>query len=125
MCGAVRYRATGAPEGSGYCHCRSCRHHTGAPIAAFVVFASERVEWVSGERTRYQSSPGTFRAFCPDCGTSLTYEGRFKGRELVEFHISTVDAPEAFPPREHTHYKERISWLCVADELPKFPGSME
>ena len=120
MCGAVRYEATGAPKGSGYCHCRSCRHHTGAPIVAFVVFATDQVEWLSGDRTLYESSPGIFRAFCRDCGTSLTYECS----GLVEFHISTLDNPDEFPPNEHTHYAERISWLETADKLTRYRGTL-
>jgi len=124
LCGAIRYRAKGAPEGAGYCHCRSCRRHSGAPLTAFVVFAAEQVEWVSGDRARYESSPGVYRTFCQDCGSTLTYEARYQNKDIVEFHISSLDDPEAFPPNEHTHYRERISWLHVADELPKFPGSM-
>ena len=124
LCGAIRYQASGAPEGAGYCHCQSCRRHTGAPIVAFVVFAVEQVAWVSGDRARYESSPGIFRAFCRDCGTPLTWEGRHKGRQWVEFHISTLDTPGAFPPNEHTHYRERIPWLHVTDDLPKYPASM-
>ena len=125
MCGAIRSKATGAPDGAGYCHCQSCRCHTGAPVVAFVVFAAEQVEWLSGDRARYESSPGKFRSFCRDCGTSISFEARHKGRDLVELHISTLDDPEAFPPNEHTHYKERISWLHVSDNLPRYPASME
>ena len=125
LCGAVRYRTTGAPEGAGYCHCNSCRRHTGAPLVAFAVFAAARVQWLSGERTRYESSPGKFRSFCGQCGTSIGFETRHKGADLVELHVSTLDDPEAFPPNEHTHYKEKIPWLHVLDDLPKYPASIE
>jgi len=121
LCGAIRYRAIGEPEGSGYCHCKSCRHHTGAPVVAYVVYSAEQVNWLTGDRGRYQSSPGKFRAFCRDCGTSLTFEDD----ELIEFHISTLDSPNDFPPNEHTHCVERIAWLELADSLPRFNGSIE
>lgn len=124
LCGAVRFRAAGPAKGSGYCHCASCRRHTGAPLVAFAVFTADQVTWEKGARSRYESSPGKFRAFCPDCGSSLTWEGRYNGQEWVEFHISAMDDPNAFPPNEHTHYKERISWLHVDDDLKKFPGSL-
>ena len=93
-------------------------------MVAFVVFTEDQVEWVSGDRALYESSPGIARGFCRDCGSSLTFEGPHKGRRLVEFHISTLDDPDQFPPHEHTHHGERISWLHLADELPKYPGSM-
>ena len=125
LCGAVRYAAFGEAQGSGYCHCKSCRHHTGAPLVAYVVYQANQVQWLSEEPARYESSPGIFRAFCRDCGTSLTWEGPHKGEKFIEFHISTLDDPQAFPPNEHTHYGERINWLELTDTLPKFHASME
>ncbi len=119
MCRAIRYKTSGTPKGSGYCHCRSCRHHTGAPVAAFVDFAPEQVQWLSGNRERYESSPGVFRTFCGVCGTSLTWEGHHSNSDWVEFHISTLDDPDQFPPNKHTHYGERISWLQLMDNFPE------
>ena len=74
MCGAVRYELTGDPIWRGYCHCHSCRRHTGAPVVAWVTLKSESVKWIKGERTHYESSPGKFRGFCRDRGTPLTWE---------------------------------------------------
>jgi len=125
LCGKIRYRASGAPQGAGYCHCRSCRHHTGAPVAAFAVFTAEQVQWVSGQRTRYESSPGVFRGFCGECGTSMTFEANDGECDLVELHVSTLDSPETVPPNEHTHYGERISWLRLVDDSPRYPASMK
>jgi hypothetical protein len=89
------------------------------------MFTSDQVAWVSGERARYESSSGVFRAFCPDCGTPLTWEGDDAGTELVQFHIGTLDNPDAFPPRDHTHCGEQISWFETADRLPRYQGSLE
>lgn len=125
MCGAIRFRAIGREKGAGYCHCQSCRRQTGAPVAAFVVFAADQVRWVQGDRKRYESSPSRFRSFCDTCGASLAFEDYSHEPALVEFHISALDHPNEFPPNEHTHYLERISWLDLSDELTKFPGSMQ
>jgi hypothetical protein len=121
LCGAIRYTADGELKGAGYCHCKTCRHHTGAPVVAFVVFSAEQVKWLTGDRNRYESSPGKFRAFCRHCGTSLTFEDD----EFIEFHISTLDSPDDHPPNEHTHYADKISWLELADSLPRYRGSIE
>ncbi len=121
LCGAIRYTAAGEPKGSGYCHCQTCRHHTGAPVVAFVVFSAEQVSWLTGHRRRYESSRGKFRAFCNNCGTSLTFEDD----ELIEFHISTLDSPNNYLPNEHTHYVDKISWFELADSLPRYHGSIE
>ncbi|RVU36012.1 GFA family protein [Hwanghaeella grinnelliae] len=124
LCGKIRFEVQGDPVGAGYCHCRSCRKQTGAPLAAFAVFRTDQVTWISGERARYESSPGVFRSFCPVCGSTLALEAVYGGVDLTEFHISALDEPDAFPPNEHTHYKEKIPWLHVADDLKKYPGSM-
>jgi hypothetical protein len=89
------------------------------------MFTFDQVEWVRGQRQRYESSRGVFRAFCPGCGTPLTWEGDDHGTELVQFHISTLDDPGAFPPADHTHCGERISWFELADDLPRHQGSLE
>jgi hypothetical protein len=41
LCGAFRFIATGQPKGIYWCHCQSCRKHTGAPVSVFVAFARE------------------------------------------------------------------------------------
>ncbi|MEM8646144.1 MAG: GFA family protein [Pseudomonadota bacterium] len=121
MCGAVRFEAYGAVRDVGYCHCESCRRHTGAPLVAYVGVAADQVRFSGAPRARYRSSPAVERAFCPECGTSLTWEGvtQTSGVKVIEFHISTLDHPERFKPEEHTRYDERISWLEVADDLPR------
>ena len=35
LCGDIRFRLTGAPYEVDYCHCHSCRKHTGAPVSVF------------------------------------------------------------------------------------------
>jgi hypothetical protein len=58
LCGAVRFTADGPPKWTGYCHCQSCRRHTGAPVSAYAgfdpgtlaptghAFADERLPWL-------------------------------------------------------------------------------
>jgi hypothetical protein len=38
LCGMVRFIATGQPKGIYWCHCQSCRNHTGAPASVFAAF---------------------------------------------------------------------------------------
>lgn len=123
LCGAVRFEAVGAPFSVIHCHCLSCRRHTGAPVVTLAGFKQAQVRFTQGERRIYASSPGVGRAFCPDCGTPLTWEGN--GAEhgpVIELHISTFDDPAAFVPELHLHHGERIAWFDVADALPRYRG---
>ena len=122
-CGAIRYEAQGSPIYVPYCHCSSCRKTTGAPVVLFVMFGADQVRFTKGERKIYASSPGVGRGFCPNCGTSLTYEGDWGGRQIVEVYISTLDNPERFSPDRHAFYGERIGWFDVADTLPRYRAS--
>lgn len=114
MCGAVRYEAAGEPLYVGYCHCRSCRHHSGAAVAGMLVFEPEKVRISAGRLSIYLSSPGVERGFCSHCGTTLTW----MGRGLMSLHIGTLDDPDAYPPTLHWRYEERSPWFDHAGSLP-------
>ena len=123
LCGAVRYETTGAPSRVLHCHCQSCRMHTGAPVATLAVLRPDQVELSGQDRKIYESSPGVGRAFCANCGTSLTWE-TVLGDEgpVCAVHISTFDNPDALTPSAHSFYPERITWFDVADDLPRYEG---
>jgi len=121
LCGAIRYQVSGLPLSTIYCHCSSCRKHTGAPVVALVGFRRDQVSYETHAPKVYESSPGVGRAFCDQCGTPLTWEG--DGGDdgpLVEILISTLDNPGAFKPEYHVHHGERISWFETSDTLPRY-----
>ena len=60
LCGAVRFTADGEPKWTGFCHCQSCRRHTGAPVSAYAGFEAAKVRF-TGDLTRFESSPGVRR----------------------------------------------------------------
>lgn len=123
MCGAVRYELDGTPTWNVYCHCRSCRKHTGAPVSVLITCVPEQVRWTAGERVFYESSPGRFRAFCRDCGTPLTWETEVKDNAWLGIHVSTLDHPEHFQPVEHVFHGHAIPWFDTADDLPRHDGT--
>ena len=117
-CGAVRYQATGKPKWVAHCHCRDCRKQTGAALATWAGFASDRFAF-TGAPQAYPSSPGVVRRFCGTCGTPLTYEGeRWPG----EIHLlaGTLDDPGAIAPGAHVYVAHQMPWLRLADGLPRF-----
>lgn len=126
LCGAVRYETAGESFGALHCHCESCRKHTGAPVVTLVVFKVGQVTFSGNERKVYASNPGVGRAFCPECGTSLTWETSLRSLGPVcALHISTFDNPDTLRPVAHTFYAERLSWFDVVDDLPRYEGFRE
>ncbi len=113
LCGAVRYRAAGAPRFVAYCHCQSCRRATGAPVSAYAGYPSEQVTFVKGRPKAHQSSAGVTRSFCSACGSPLTYEGERWPNE-IHIHLGTLDDPSGLPPEGHAFEEERLVWLRLA-----------
>ena len=123
MCGAVRFRTNGPPDRVLNCHCHSCRTHTGAPMATLAVFHEDQVAFSGTPRKPYQSAQNVERSFCPDCGTSMTWETTLgdEGR-LCAIHISCFEAPEALRPVAHSFHVERLPWFDAHDDLPRHEG---
>ena len=115
LCGAVRLVATGRPNGVYWCHCQSCRRHSGAPVSVFVAFEQSAYQVTKGEITKFDSTPGrTRRGFCARCGSTLTCETVGLATE-THFHIGLFDHPERLPPSSrHVFPEERLPWLHLA-----------
>lgn len=110
LCGAVRFRASGAPKWTIWCHCQSCRKHSGAPASAFACFDAANVEMTEGAITKFQSSPGTTRGFCARCGSTLTCEGERSPGEL-HFHVGSFDRAADLAPIAEVYPEERLPWV--------------
>jgi hypothetical protein len=115
LCGAVRFAASGAPKGVYWCHCQSCRRHTGAPVSVFVAFDRDAYMVTKGEITKYDSTPGqTRRGFCVKCGSTLTCES-LPSLAVTHFHIGAFDQPARLQPTKHYFVEERLPWLHTGD----------
>jgi len=118
FCGAVRYRASQAPDASMICHCRSCRRLAGAPAVGWVTFEARAVA-LTGEPGEFSSSAPVRRGFCRSCGTQLTYRHAARPDEL-DIATRTLDAPEAFPPTHHSWLSDDLPWVRFGDGLPTY-----
>jgi hypothetical protein len=114
LCGAVRFIATGQPKGVAWCHCQSCRKHSGAPVSVFVAFDRTAYTVTEGEITKFNSSPGRWRGFCARCGSTLTCEGEPSSTE-THFHVGAFDQAARLQPTRHIFPEERLPWLHVGD----------
>ena len=119
-CGAVRYVVNGDIFNSTLCHCSDCRKASGAPAVAW--FSARRADFrYTGQApVRFASSEHVMRSFCPQCGTTLTFEdGRWP--EELDIASATLDDPDSAPPGDHTFVRSRLSWMDLHDGLPEYP----
>jgi len=117
FCGAVHIEVSGAPEGMGYCHCRSCRSWSGGPVNAFTLWKPEAVKITMGAEHvgMYQKTPVSQRQYCTKCGGHLMTNHPPLG--LVDVFAATLPTL-AYAPGVHVNYAETV--LPMKDGLPKF-----
>jgi hypothetical protein len=118
-CGATQYRVSGEITAF-FCHCNSCRQNSAAPVSAWGRVKQEDFEVVTGELTRFNSSPGVTWLFCKTCGTCIYYLNEKMAGD-VDFLISTLSEPGAVAPSYHVQTAEKLPWVTIGDELPQYP----
>jgi len=42
----------------------------------------------------------------------------------MHVYATFLDTPEDFEPNFHVNYQSKLPWLALADDLPKFNGTM-
>jgi hypothetical protein len=115
ICGAVRFSARGEPKGIYWCHCESCRKHTGAPVAVFAAFACDDYTITKGAISKFDTTPRqTRRGFCATCGSTLTCES-LPGPTMTHFHVGAFDRAAELEPTKHYFLEERLPWLHTGD----------
>ena len=124
FCGAVEIEVTGAPEGMGYCHCRSCRSWSAGPVNAFTLWKPENVKVTKGGEFvgHFTKTPLSDRKYCTKCGGHLMTAHPPIG--LVDVYAATIPTL-AFKPGVHVNYAETV--LPMRDGLPKlkdFPAEL-
>lgn len=118
-CGAVRYKVNEIVRNS-ICHCRDCQRSAGAPMVEWML-VEETVLETMGEIATYESSPGAFRSFCPNCGTGLFYRNKdiFPGK--VDIQTATLDNPAEAPvPGVQVQLAERREWVVRMQDIKGF-----
>ncbi len=66
--------------------------------------------------------PGVSRRFCATCGSPLTATFDYLPGQ-VYVPLGVLDRAGEFPPRRHAHAASRLTWLHIADDLPREAGS--
>jgi len=121
LCGAVRYRVSGAMRDVVACHCGQCQRSHGN-FAAFsacdhdqLAFDEERgLAW-------YQSSETAKRGFCRDCGSSLFWKPDFA--DYIAVAAGSLDQPSGLKLAKHIFTGDKPDWYEINDGLPQLEGS--
>lgn len=114
-CGQYRYAIIGDVVSAGLCHCENCRKAIGAQAVAWVLLKREVFKVLQGSLHRYKTDTGAWRGFCPDCGTSVSYESP-KRPDEIDITTGTLDDPNQFPPKWDAFDDEKLTWVSKVGE---------
>ncbi len=122
-CGATRWQFDGAPTWACYCHCDDCRRNCAAPVVAWLGVPVARFGWTGDAPRVRHSAPGVQRHFCGTCGTPMAFEAVHYPGDM-HLYAAALEDPAAFAPEFHVFWKDRLPWLRLEDDLPKYDGSV-
>ena len=116
LCGAIRYRTTGAPLRTGICHCSQCRRETGSALPAFVTWPRDRFELLKGKPAGIRLSTIATREFCRDCGSPLFW--RADTGPNISVNLGSLDDAETMPKPTYQLWTERrVHWVPEMPEI--------
>ena len=124
LCGAVSWEYTGEPTWACYCHCDSCKRNCAAPVTAFIGVELSDFQWTGKTPKFFASSTGVKRYFCGTCGSPMAFEAQHYVGE-IHLYAASLNDPTQFRPTFHVHHSEKLPWLHLNDDLPKYPHSFE
>ena len=121
LCGAFRYTIERKHLNAMHCYCDMCRKAHGTAFSTHAVVPPTQLAWAdpSRELSTYESSPGAFREFCPNCGTHLLIHGQ-SGDGNLAIPAGTLDGDPPLTILGHMYTSELVSWHPIADDLPQY-----
>jgi len=119
LCGAIRYRMTGAPLRAALCHCGQCRRETGSAMPAYVTWPRDRLEILKGTPAGFRVSNFATRKFCRDCGSPLFW--RSDNGDTITAFLGSLDDAEAMPKPSYQLWTERrVHWVPEMPDIKQF-----
>lgn len=121
LCGAIRYRITGAIVGFQYCHCSRCRRFTGSAHAANILTQPEDLEWLQGAEAlgSYLLAAETpfSTAFCKRCGSGMPSMSS-SGKYWV-IPAGALERDPGVRPSRSIFWDSRAPWYEHVADLPR------
>ena len=122
-CGGVRFEISEVLD-AGYCHCSQCRRRSGAPVFAFLSVTDAHFVLLQGDLVNEPSETTGTRYYCNQCRSEIALH--YENAEFGVIHAlgcGLLDRPDLVAPVFHQFYADRLEWLNIEDDLPRFSGN--
>jgi hypothetical protein len=114
LCGDVRFAVEGPLAFPHTCSCKMCQRHSGSLTQVWVEVGKDQIRWTGqhGAPATWRSSPGSSRAFCRTCGSTI---GAIDDKPVVALAIGTFDknGSAKLAPQSHSYISGRPKWWKV------------
>ena len=120
LCKRVTYEINGALSDAYNCHCSMCRKLHAAAFRTCARVDADKWKTLTGESfiKYYESSPGEWKGFCSECGSSLFT--RFDAKpDVLGFPLGTLDTDPHIKPTRHVFVGSKAPWFDITDDLPQ------
>ena len=118
-CGSLRARTSGQPVMVNMCHCHACQRRTGALAGSGAIFEKKQVT-LEGDRKVFERDAPQGRKlrfhFCPNCGTSLYWEGDIRPDWCV-VAVGAFADPQFPPPSVSIYEESKHGWIQLPDGI--------
>lgn len=120
LCGGIRYEINGPLTDVLNCHCSMCRKlHASAFRTRAKVRSADWKTLVGEELIKfYESSPGEYKGFCSNCGSSL-YTKFDANPDVYGFPLGTLDTDPGVEAQRHVYVDSKAPWFQITDDLPQ------
>lgn len=121
VCGAIRYRTTGAPAAGIVCHCKWCQKRLASAFAVIAYFNDDQVTFTQGDVREFESrSDESGRwlrvGFCPACGTTVTHTAEVRPN-MRAIAAGTFDDPDWFRIDRHIWTVSKRPWVQMPQDV--------
>jgi len=120
LCNQVQYEIDGEFEDVLNCHCSMCRKLHASAFRTRAKITSESWKTIKGDEfiKFYESSPGEYKGFCSNCGSSL-FTKFDEYPEILGFPFGTLDTDPKVKPTRHIYVGSKAAWHDISDNLPQ------
>ena len=118
LCGAISFTVHGSLPQPNFCHCQTCRKHSGHYFASTDVLRAALT--IAGEKAVawFQSSEKVRRGFCSTCRSSLFWDRL--DRDWIAVAMGAFNGPTQTSASLHIYVADKGDYYQVADGLPQY-----
>lgn len=123
FCGTVKFEIDLPTAFCGHCHCSMCRRVHGAGYVTWIAVPYPQFRMTSGNEHLkvFHSSDHGRRSFCDVCSSSLFCESTHHP-DVIDIVLANLNGKIDRDPQSHFYFSDRVDWVPVEDELPRFGG---